>query len=81
MRARHVTPETAPVLDAINKTGKAPGNDNRQLVAEIRSMKTELRSIKQTVAMGALETVGAIQSGNAVAQQGVSAQKRKAAAN
>ena len=81
VRARHVTPETAPVLDAINKTGKAPGNDNRQLVAEIRSMKTELRSIKQTVAMGALETVGAIQSGNAVAQQGVSAQKRKAAAN
>ncbi|WP_336741324.1 phage tail length tape measure family protein [Aureimonas altamirensis] len=79
VRARHVTPETYPVLDAINRTGRVPGSD-AALIAEVRSLRAELRSIRQTVAMGAGETVAAVREGNEVAREQASTAKRKAAA-
>lgn len=79
VRARHVTPETYPVLDAINKTGRVPGSD-AALIAEVRSLRAELRNIRTTVALGAGETVAAVREGNEVAREQASTAKRKAAA-
>jgi hypothetical protein len=41
-RAPSVTPQTLPVLDHISRTGSVPANDNRELIAEIRSLKRDL---------------------------------------
>lgn len=45
-RATSVNSATMPVLSHINRTGSAPGNDNREVVAELRAVRSELAGVK-----------------------------------
>lgn len=49
-RATSVNPMTMPVLDSINRTGRAPGNDNGPLIAEVRSLRRDLTSAMNMLA-------------------------------
>ncbi|WP_246332929.1 hypothetical protein [Aureimonas mangrovi] len=59
---------------------RATGGSEAALVAEVRALRDEVRTLRQAVGIGAQETVAAVERGNAVAREGVSASKRRNAA-
>ncbi|WP_185982977.1 TIGR02594 family protein [Aureimonas mangrovi] len=72
--ARRLPDLRMPVVRATGGGGEAA------LVAEVRALRDEVRTLRQAVGMGAQETVAAVERGNAVAREGVSASKRRNAA-
>ncbi|MDF2797512.1 MAG: phage tail tape measure protein [Devosia sp.] len=58
-RAPSVNQNTLPVLHHINRTGRAPGNDNREMVAALGRIEGRLASLERTAANAGLANVEA----------------------
>ncbi|WP_152045507.1 phage tail length tape measure family protein [Aureimonas psammosilenae] len=76
--APKVTPRTYPVLDAINRTGMVPANENSGSVtrAEFAELSQKIDRLTAVVAAGAQMTTDEIRRGNQIADDGVNAQKK-----
>lgn len=79
MPAKMVTPQSLPVLETMRSGRMAAGNDNADMLAELRAMRAELRSLKATVAEGEMANVKATQAG--VSAQVAAANSAKRAAS
>ncbi|WAJ27532.1 phage tail length tape measure family protein [Antarcticirhabdus aurantiaca] len=77
MPARAVTPQTLPMLEGM-RSGRMAGNDNAEMIAELRGLRAEVRSLRATVAEGELANVAATRAGVA-AQQAAAVEQKKAA--
>ena len=77
MPARAVTPQTLPMLEGM-RSGRMAGNDNAEMLAELRGLRAEVRSLRATVAEGELANVAATRAGVA-AQQAAAVEQKKAA--
>jgi|SRR5215217_2331154 len=71
-RATSVNPATRPVLDHINRLGSVPGNDNSEVVAELRSLRQDsqqliaaVSKLAQLVGLSDEETRKLLREGNA----------------
>jgi len=84
-RATSVTPETYPTLSYINETGNLPPSDSGsdEVVAtlreEIGALREELKALRATTASGAVAVKGAVEEGNSMARDELSAKRRLAA--
>lgn len=80
--APKVTPQTYPVLQEINRTGRVPanGDGNGALIAEVRMLRDEVRSLKQVSAEGFMLNAAKLDEGNGHSKSQASEQKKRNAA-
>lgn len=78
--APKVTAQTYPVLDQINRTGRAPGNDNGALIAEVARLSAKLDRLTAVTAEGSMLVAGKVAEGNGHARAQVGEAKKRNAA-
>lgn len=72
-------PANISVLENI-RLGRADGQNNRELIAEVRSLRDEVRSLRNVTAQGAMTVADRVEEGNGIARQRAGLAKRASAA-
>lgn len=72
-------PANISVLENI-RLGRADGENNRELIAEVRSLRDEVRSLRNVTAQGAMTVADRVEEGNGIARQRAGLEKRASAA-